>query len=82
MGRGSTCRRFSKILARLRRGERVYCETYGSQCARNDIPADFLPPEMVRKAGIKYVLNVGEAVSLREQEFSKVAKELHKPLMQ
>ena len=63
-------------------GGRIYCETYGSQCARNDIPTDFLPPEMVRKPVGKYFLNMGEELSLKEREFIKQIKEMYKPLMQ
>ena len=63
-------------------GGRIYCESYGSQSARNDIPTDFLPPEMVRKPGVKYFLNLGEEIALKEREFSKQTKEMYKPLMQ
>jgi iron(III) transport system substrate-binding protein len=66
----------------IRAGAPIKFVEIGSQSARNDVPTDFLPPEMVRKPGAKYFLNMGEEIVRKEREFSKQIKEMYKPLMQ
>lgn len=63
-------------------GGTLISKSIGGQSARNDVPTDFLDPNMVRQPGVKYFNTMGMKHIEKKQAFVSVAKEIFGPLMQ
>lgn len=62
-------------------GQTLWSHLVGTQSARLDVPTDFLPPDVIRKSGVKYLDQNNEDYILLEPEFTRIAKEIFGPLM-
>lgn len=62
-------------------GQTLWSRLIGTQSARLDVAADFLPPDVVRKPGVKYLDQNSEDYILQEPEFTRIAKEIFGPLI-
>ena len=67
--------------ALTKEGGTLISKAIGGQSARNDVPTDFLDPNMVRQPGIKYFNTMSLKHIEKKQAFVKVAKEIFGPLM-
>lgn len=62
-------------------GQTLWSRLVGTQSARLDVPLDFLPPDVIRKPGVKYLDQNDEEYILKEPEFTRIAKEIFGPLI-
>ncbi len=62
-------------------GGYIFAKAFGTQSARVDVPADFLPPSRVRQSGVKYVSTDNEEYIAKKNEYLKTAKQIFGDLM-
>ncbi len=64
-----------------REGQTAASKAYGGQSAREDVPTDFLDPEVIRQPGVKYKPTFDLAYLREADSYAKIAQEMWAPLM-
>lgn len=62
-------------------GQTVLSKIAGGQSGREDVPTDFLPPDQIRRPGVKYWEKEREEVSFQKAEELNLCKEIFASLL-